>query len=189
MTIRIRKIKISNSPGFSFVELMTVIAIIGILSAVALPSFLRSLPEKRLKSAARNLYADLQKARLLAVKENKEVQVRFNTSPGPGYYYFDDDKNETWDTGEFRKDLADYGAVDYGCGAPKNWSDHDLPDFGVTSAGATGNDGRITFGKTGTCNAGSIYLESLNNQEVCYAVTVTNFGAVKIRRFSGSSWE
>ncbi|MCI5135937.1 MAG: prepilin-type N-terminal cleavage/methylation domain-containing protein, partial [Candidatus Electrothrix sp. AW2] len=42
----------SNSNGFSFVELMVVIALIGLLSAIGLPSLLRSLPEKRLQNAA-----------------------------------------------------------------------------------------------------------------------------------------
>lgn len=187
MTIRIRKIKISNSPGFSFVELMTVIAIIGILSAVALPSILGNMPEKRLKSAARNLYADLQKARLLAVKENRSIRVRFDNSTSPGFYYFDDDESgnpgfEQWNAGEFRKNFVDYGAVDYGtASATKDWNSSTLPPATPTDL--------ITFSKTGTANNASVYLQSQNNQEICYAVTVTNFGAVKIRRFSGSSWE
>ncbi|RWX45043.1 prepilin-type N-terminal cleavage/methylation domain-containing protein, partial [Candidatus Electrothrix marina] len=106
--------------GFSLVELMLVIALLGVLSVISVPGFLRNLPEKRLKNAARNLHADLQRARLWAVNENKKITVRFNEAEG--YYYIDDDlKGEAgykvWDTNELRRNLTDYGGVVYGKGA------------------------------------------------------------------------
>ncbi|MCW5199375.1 prepilin-type N-terminal cleavage/methylation domain-containing protein, partial [Desulfobulbus sp. F1] len=81
-----------NTAGFSFVELMVVIALIGMLSAIALPSLLGSLSEKRLKNAARNLYSDMQRARLQAVKKNKKLFVRFSDGAGNknDFYYFDE---------------------------------------------------------------------------------------------------
>ncbi|MCI5146617.1 MAG: prepilin-type N-terminal cleavage/methylation domain-containing protein [Candidatus Electrothrix sp. AR3] len=180
----IKKIKkyTKDTAGFSFVELMVVIGLIGILSAISVPNLLKSLPEKRLKGATRNLYADLQKARLLAVKENQNVTVRFDTVNI--FYYLDNDQtgepgNATWEADELKKDLADYGGVEYGCSATStNWNGDSI--LSIT--------GDITFNNMGEATNRSIYLQSQNNQEVCYAVTVTRYGAVKIRRFSGS-WE
>ena len=115
-----------DNAGFSFAELMVVIALIGVLSAIALPNLLRSLPEKRVKNAARNLYADMQKARMTAVKENKPVVVRFNLAGN--YYYIDDDGSNNYTAGEFRRDLSEDGDASYGFGkATKKWDGSALP--------------------------------------------------------------
>lgn len=175
---------IKNEQGFSFAELMTVIAIVGILSAIALPNFLRSLPEKRLKNAARNLYADLQRARLLAVKENRRVDVLFNINDNDSdnntYHFEDDPSSDTeygnWNSDEFGKKLADYGEVYYGCTADKDL-DADTRVTFVNNA--------VQFTNTGTANQGTVYLQYLppeNDQEVCYSVNVTTFGGIKIER-------
>ncbi|MCW5213700.1 GspH/FimT family pseudopilin [Desulfobulbus sp. TB] len=171
--------------GFSFVELMVVIALIGILSAISLPSILRGLPEKRLKAAARNVYADLQKARQLAVKKNKKITVRFNESDR--YYYFDEDKKGTagykkWNFGEIKKDLADYSGVIYGKGgAVKNWNNSLIKHIVPYQD--------ISFKITGTATPASIYLQFQNKDTITYAVTTTNYGTVKVRKFNGASWE
>ncbi|MGB5686852.1 MAG: GspH/FimT family pseudopilin [Candidatus Electrothrix sp.] len=175
--------KTNSSEGFSFVELMVVIALVGILSAIGLPSFLRSLPEKRLKNAARNLYVDLQKARLLAVKENKSVTVTFDTAAGQ--YSFTEGGIAVTES------LADYGAVKYGCPpsliANNNWrATDDDPNNAIPSAGVTDN---ITFTNLGVANTEDIYLQSDNDQTVCYAVTVSMFGSVRVLRYNGSDWE
>jgi len=171
--------------GFSFVELMAVLAVLGVLLVIFAPSFLGSLPEKRLKNAARNLYADLQKARLLAVKENRKVTVRFHEAGG--YYYIDEDEKGTtghkeWNPDEMKADLADYGGVIYGQGsAAKNWN-NDLISRVVPYQD-------ISFKTTGTATPASIYLQYQNEDGIIYAVTTTSYGTVKVRRFSGSSWE
>ncbi|MCI5120524.1 MAG: type II secretion system protein GspH [Candidatus Electrothrix sp. AUS4] len=171
--------------GFTLVELMLVIALFAVLSAMSMPGLLGGLPEKRLKNAARNLYADLQKARLLAVKRNKKVVVRFEEADG--YYYIDEDEKGTigykeWNPDEVRGNLSDYAGVMYGKGgAVKNWNNKEIKSI------VPYND--ISFKTTGTATPASVYLQSQNEGAVTYAVTTTNYGTVKVRRFSGSVWE
>ena len=84
----------SNEQGFTATELIVVMAIIAVLVAVAIPSFSTLVPNYRLKAAARNLYSDMQKARLQAIKENTFVCLTFTTvaypADGGGYTAFID---------------------------------------------------------------------------------------------------
>lgn len=64
--------------GFTLVEMLIVIAVILILSAVAIPAYISWLPRYRLNSAADDLLSVLQQAKLRAIKENANVVVDFD---------------------------------------------------------------------------------------------------------------
>ncbi len=66
------------SSGFTLMELMVVIAIIGMMSGIAIPNIISWLPDYRLRSATRDIVSCLQEAKLRAVKENERVVVIFN---------------------------------------------------------------------------------------------------------------
>ncbi len=67
-----------KSSGFTLIELMIVIAIITIVSAIAAPNLIGFLAGARLKSAATELQSTMQMARLKAVKERSNVVVTFD---------------------------------------------------------------------------------------------------------------
>lgn len=67
-----------NQRGVTFIELMTVVAVIGIMAAMAVPSFLSYMPKLRVKSAARTVAAQLRLARSKAVAERRPYGVSFN---------------------------------------------------------------------------------------------------------------
>jgi len=82
-------------------EMMIVIAIIGIAAAIAIPAFMSMLPGMRLNGAARMVAGDLMAARMNAVKQNNEFKVFFNSPAANQYQILDDDDNDgVADTGE-----------------------------------------------------------------------------------------
>jgi len=78
---------VSTNTGFSLYELMVVVAIIAIISTIAVPNFLGSRLETKLKGAVHNLKADLNAAKMMAVRDNARVVVKFNAN---GYRIFVD---------------------------------------------------------------------------------------------------
>lgn len=61
--------------GFTMIEMMIVIAIAGVLSAIAVPSFQAAIANQRAKAFAQELYLALNKARSEAIKLNGTCDV------------------------------------------------------------------------------------------------------------------
>jgi len=66
-----------KNSGFTLIELVIVIVVLVILAAVSVPIFLSWLPEYRLRSAADDLYAHLQHAKMQAIRNNNNWAVQF----------------------------------------------------------------------------------------------------------------
>lgn len=72
----------SAQRGFTLVELMLAVAIIGILSAVTLPSFQNFLSGQKLNVASNNVYTAMQLAKATAIQQNASMTVLFNKGTG-----------------------------------------------------------------------------------------------------------
>jgi general secretion pathway protein H len=68
--------------GFTFVELMVVLAILAAVAALVMPSFSRTIASARLRSAASDVRTSLARGRALAVAAAKERTVAFDLSRG-----------------------------------------------------------------------------------------------------------
>ena len=90
-----------NESGFTLMELILVVVVMGIVAAIAIPAFMGFLPGMRLNGAARQVMGDLMDARMEAVKQNNEFKVFFGSPSANQYQVLDDDDNNgTAGTGE-----------------------------------------------------------------------------------------
>ncbi len=77
--------------GFTLIELMTVIAIITILVAIATPNIYRWLSTQNFNSAVREVQSNIMRMRLSALKENVPATITFTNGA------------RTYQTSEWRK--------------------------------------------------------------------------------------
>lgn len=92
--------KIFNKTGFTLIEMMIVLAIMGIMSAIAAPNFMYYMAERRLNGAARMMMSDLMAARQKAVSQNNKFRVIFNANHREYTILDDNNGNGEADTGE-----------------------------------------------------------------------------------------
>jgi prepilin-type N-terminal cleavage/methylation domain-containing protein len=71
--------------GFSLIELMLVVALLGIVGAMAVPMITNMMAGMRVSASARLVERELQTARLRAVATNRTMRVRFNC-PAAGQF-------------------------------------------------------------------------------------------------------
>jgi len=67
-----------NSFGFTMVEVMVVLLILGMVAAVAVPSINSTLDEMKIDGAAREVVSALYYGQSLAIKEGKDFAVQFH---------------------------------------------------------------------------------------------------------------
>jgi prepilin-type N-terminal cleavage/methylation domain-containing protein len=64
--------------GFTLTEVVVVTAIVAIISAIAIPYMNTLINNYRLNGATRLVWADLQNAKITAIKENRSIRVDFD---------------------------------------------------------------------------------------------------------------
>ena len=177
--------KAKDSPGFTLLELMITLLILGILASFAIPAFSAWLPGYRLRCAVRDLYSNMQHAKMTAIKENKKYKLVFNEMGEDSYVLQRPDE-----TIEKIINFLDYdpnGNIGYGCGTATKSA--------TTSGGPLPSDfisyqyNRAVFNSRGTGSPGYVYLA--NSKGTAYAVGSWSSGIIVIKKWNDStySWE
>ncbi len=175
-----------NRDAFTLMELMIVIAIIGILSAVAVPNFIDLFARTHLKKASWSLVSDIETAKISAVGDNSKWAVQFDTSNALYRVLSNQGPDGKWNTGDdtiFKTvKLSDMGVV-YGSGHGKRTGAVSNQFDGVSF-----NYNRVIFNPDGTSMMGTVYVKNRKGDTIAVG-SVSFDGRVKVWSNYGSGWE
>ncbi len=169
-----------NNDGFTVIELVIVIAIVGILATAAFLNIRGAAPDLQLRLAIRDAYGNMQKARLLAVKENTTVSVVFKQAPFDYLVFVDADADLEFDAGErvvVSVNWSTYPGVSFdtaeGGGDGLTFADNDdaLPAIAFRSNGFPVNN-------SGGMGMGTLFLRNSNGRE--RSLVISSMGNIRL---------
>ncbi len=132
-----------HTPGFSLIELVLVLTIISILTAIAVPRYAGALARYRADAAARRIVADLNYARQRARSSSASVSVELSTAADEVHLI--GVSNQDAAAGDWRTDLsnrpyhADLVSANFGGDAIVIFDGYGYPDSGGTAVVSTGS--------------------------------------------------
>jgi len=174
-----------DKKGFTLVEAMVVIAVIGIAVAVAVPNIVGYMPEYRLKRAARDLYSVMQSTKMGAIKNNTSWAIVFDPATSRYLICSASGADATWSTTADNTivstiTLPGYGSgINYGHGIATTNATVGGGAFPVNNISYTANV--LVFNSRGTGSGGYVYLQ--NNQSTSYTVGTRTNGAILLRKW------
>ena len=151
--------------GLTLVELMVALGILGALSAVMIPGYMNGMPSRKLKAAAREVFAHYRHARSEAVARYRAHRVSFDLD------------NACFHLEQGDQPLASACVLWEEVKGPRS-----LPaGIALVSVnGITTGVARQAFNVNGTAQAGNVIMSNSRGER--YRVWVTNSGVVRMEK-------
>jgi type IV fimbrial biogenesis protein FimT len=179
----------SANAGFSMVELVVSIGVMLVLTAVAIPSLMRSLRTYQLNGAAARVSDMLKFTRFEAVRRNKQINFLAQASGAGWLVGTDSNNNGTLDPIEKQQSITGYPTLlPSGVAPPPNAISASLGGAALTPL--SGNNAAVTFDARGAIRLGIgggvsnnvyiFYVGNANNPDSGYrAVVLLPSGSVQ----------
>ena len=157
--------------GFTFIEIIIVLAIVGILSVLAVPDLSAFTGRLRLETAVRSISTDLREMKMRSILERSNYSIHFDTA------------DKLYDLPERRTFLPQ--GIRFGFG-PKVLGPPGNPVKTPDTDGVTFSSNKATFSSQGTNSIGTIYIA--NDENITMAISISITGRIKIWRWTGEKW-
>jgi type II secretion system protein H len=146
--------------GFTLVEMLVVIALLGIIVAIAIPNFGALNDSANVLGAAQTIATDLQLAKMRAISQSKRSRILFLSDTSYKFQYYDS-------AGSIWKDLSGETV--------RTFDTCSNPYFheGVTITGPAGNE--VVFQPWGSSSSASIQVQNAHKRGT---ITVSNTGKI-----------
>jgi type II secretion system protein H len=173
--------------GVTLIELIIVIAIIGIILGIAITTIGNRSPVAQLKSDARDIVSNMQLARVNAIRDTRPWAIQFDTDNQRYLIYSNSGeewKSEDWTDGDetvFRNVMLNR-RVNFGTnkGARPGGT---MPANGSITYSAN----RVVFNPNGTSESGTVYL-TIGSGETIAISSLSTTGRIKVWENFGNAW-
>jgi prepilin-type N-terminal cleavage/methylation domain-containing protein len=200
--------------GFSLIEVVVVVFVILVISAIVLPNAFLAVSNLRLRGSAADLSGLMQQARILAAKNNATYQIRYGVRNNAPIAFVDLNGNGVWDANVnvngvnmSEPDMQFAGTVVPAAGAPNGAGGQPAAYVlvGDTGVGSYDNTATLAYTPRGLpCNyvagppaacttpAATYFVYYLTDTRIgapgWAAVVVTKSGRTTVVSWNGTTW-
>ena len=160
---------LKNRNGFTLAEVVVTLSILAVMTAISIPSYISWIPRHRLQTSARQIYDDMQLAKIRAVKDNVNSRITFDIVNNNYTVFLDPNGNGIPDDGAaniIRNNATLENGVD------------------ITAANTCG------FNNRGMSTTGTPQIRLTNPTNIIMRIDVTTAGSISIltSKDNGVTW-